>query len=223
MEAYKPRYDPTVIPIDSLDKQQFELDDVNEATLGNIVISSHGSVAEYHQAFKSGDTTPLAVAQTILDLVAANPEHGKAFLSIKKSELLAAAEQSTERYKHGRPLSILDGVPVGIKDEVDLDGHEKSLATVKSEPCPENGTSWCVKKWQEAGAIIIGKLNMHELGLGTIHRNNIFRHFHYVHSLRQVAAWNRHVEQQPRDWYASQSTQYALLHRRLLWRLSVRC
>ena len=27
-------------------------------------------------------------------------------------------------------------------------------------------TSWCVQKWEEAGAVIIGKLNMHELGLG---------------------------------------------------------
>ena len=27
-------------------------------------------------------------------------------------------------------------------------------------------TSWCVKKWEEAGVVILGKLNMHELGLG---------------------------------------------------------
>ena len=27
-------------------------------------------------------------------------------------------------------------------------------------------TSWCVQKWEEAGVVILGKLNMHELGLG---------------------------------------------------------
>ena len=123
------------------------------------------SVAEYHEAFKSGKTTPLTVVKTLLDLVAANPEHQKAFLSIKKTEVLAAAEQSTSRYRDGKSLSVLDGVPVGVKDEVDLEGHEKTLGTSKAAPSPE-GTSWCVKKWQEAGAIIVGKLNMHEIGLG---------------------------------------------------------
>ena len=61
---------------------------------------------------------------------------------------------------------MLDGIPVAIKDEVDLDGYEKSLGSSQDYTRPEGGTSWCVRKWEEAGAIIIGKLNMHELGLG---------------------------------------------------------
>ena len=32
---------------------------------------------------------------------------------------------------------------------------------------PQDVTSWCVRKWEEAGAVIVGKLNMHEQGLGT--------------------------------------------------------
>lgn len=171
LENYAARYDPTVIPIESLEKQEFELDKLNEA-IGSVK-SSRGGVHEYHEAYKSGGTTPSAVAQAILKLVDSNPEHRKAFLSIEKSEVLATAEGSTKRYKQGRPLSVLDGVPSGVKDEVDLEGHAKSCATSKSEPCPENGTSWCVKKWQEAGVIIIGKLNMHELGLGAPQQENI--------------------------------------------------
>lgn len=170
LEQYAPRYDPTVIPIGSLDKQEFPLKKLDEA-IGS-VISSRGGVHKYHEAYKSGSATPSAVAQAILKLVDENPEHGKAFLSIMKSEVLVTAEASTKRYEEGRPLSVLDGVPVGVKDEVDLEGHVKSCATSKSEPCPENGTSWCVKKWQEAGAIVIGKLNMHELGLGMPQQGN---------------------------------------------------
>ena len=79
--------------------------------------------------------------------------------------MLKAAELSTKRYQAGNPLSILDGVPLGIKDEVDLAGYSKSLGTNLDFTRPENDTSWCVRKW-EAGGVIIGKLNMHELGLG---------------------------------------------------------
>ena len=150
--------------------QQFGLNNVNTNFPTRSVNSTHPGVIDFHKAFKSGQTTPSAVARTVVDLVEASEEHGKAFLSIRKPELLAAAAESTKRYKDGRPLSLLDGVPVGIKDEVDLEGHNKSLATSKSAPCPTSGTSWCVKKWQEAGAVIIGKLNMHELGLGKFQR-----------------------------------------------------
>lgn len=137
-----------------------------------------GSVVEYYEAFKAKRTTPLAVVTALLDLIAANPKHQKAFLSIKRAKVIAAAEESTNRYNNGRPISELDGIPVGIKDEVDLEGHVKTLATCKTFPSPK-GTSWCVKKWEEAGAIIIGKLNMHELGLGE----------HHAYYLTRSASW----------------------------------
>ena len=66
----------------------------------------------------------------------------------------------------GKALSVIDGVPVAIKDEVDLDGYEKSLGSKQDFTHSGGGTSWCVQKWEQAGAVIIGKLNMHELGLG---------------------------------------------------------
>lgn len=80
--------------------------------------------------------------------------------------MLAAAEASTTRYAAGKPLSPLDGVPVAIKDELDLDGYDKSLGSPLDFTRKDGGTSWCIQKWEDAGAIIVGKLNMHELGLG---------------------------------------------------------
>lgn len=53
-------------------------------------------------------------------------------------------------------------------DEVDLSGHSKSLGSRQDFTHPGDITSWCVAKWEEAGAVIIGKLNMHELGLGIL-------------------------------------------------------
>ena len=54
-----------------------------------------------------------------------------------------------------------------LLDEVDLKGHTKSLGSCKDYTSSHGLTSWCVRKWEEAGAVIVGKLNMHELGLGT--------------------------------------------------------
>ena len=126
------------------------------------------SVAQYQSAYKKGELTPTAVARALLKLIAGNPEHQVAFLTLKKTRVLAAAEASTQRWQAGRPLSVLDGIPIAVKDEVDLDGYEKSLGSSLDFTRPGGGTSWCVKKWEEAGAVIFGKTNMHEMGLGRL-------------------------------------------------------
>lgn len=123
-------------------------------------------VVDYHSAYRNGEYTPTAVAKAVLQLIAHSDGHSTAFLQIREARVLEAAEASTRRYRDGAPLSVLDGVLVGVKDEVDLDGYEKSLGSCHDFTRPGGGTSWCVKKWEEAGAVIIGKLNMHELGLG---------------------------------------------------------
>lgn len=124
------------------------------------------SVADYYSEYKNDNLTPTVVARTLLKLIANAPEHNIAFVTIKPSRVLAAAEASTKRWQAGKALSVLDGVPVAIKDEVDLDGYEKTLGSNKDFTRSGGGTSWCVQNWEQAGAVIIGKLNMHELGLG---------------------------------------------------------
>ena len=51
---------------------------------------------------------------------------------------------------------------------MDLQGHKKSLGSSRDFTGSKDITSWCVQKWEDAGAVIVGKLNMHELGLGKI-------------------------------------------------------
>ena len=80
--------------------------------------------------------------------------------------VLAAAQASTERYKSGTPLGPLDGVPVAVKDEVHLKGYKRTVGTKLDFKNGIDETSWCVKKWEEAGAVIIGKTTMHECGCG---------------------------------------------------------
>ena len=163
LDKYEPRYDPTVTPLAKEGDTAFGVQDVNE-TIAPFehqgTPGQHHGVADFHAAFSSGSLSPLKVTETLLELISTNAEHAKAFLDINKPVILAAAEESSRRFKAGRPLGLLDGVPVGIKDEVDLEGHQKSLGSCRSEPCPEGGTSWCVKKLEEAGAIVMGKLNV---------------------------------------------------------------
>lgn len=164
LKNYEPRYDPTVVPLEKEENRGFGIQDVHEVIASSnrhgVTGNSRVTAYDFHAAFEAGKVTPSEVTKTLLQLISTDREHAKAFLDINRPVILAAAEESSRRYKTGRTLGILDGVPVGVKDEVDLDGHQSSLGTRRSKMCPEGGTSWCVKKLEEAGAIVIGKLNV---------------------------------------------------------------
>lgn len=169
LDDFEARYDPTVIPTareTGTDSSLEKLNDLVEERAEQTLSNRHHSIADYHSAYKAGRLTPTAVAKTLLTLITGSSAHRVAFLTIKEARVLASAEASTRRWQAGNALSVLDGVPVAVKDEVDLDGYEKSLGSSLDFTRLGGGTSWCVGKWEEAGAIIIGKLNMHELGLG---------------------------------------------------------
>ncbi|KAL6713839.1 ERAD-associated protein [Lecanora helva] len=173
LDEYDPRYDPAVIPVN---KGENTLSDSSASQISYKASpphpNRHYSIDDYHTAFKNGKLTPLSIAEVLLDL-SSSPAHKNAFLSVKKDQALLAAKASTERYKNGRARGPLDGVPIAVKDEVDLKGHNKTFGSSRDFTSAKDITSWCVRKWEDAGAIILGKLNMHELGLDTSNNNPI--------------------------------------------------
>ncbi|PWY92034.1 N-acylethanolamine amidohydrolase [Aspergillus heteromorphus CBS 117.55] len=178
LDQYSPRYDPTVIPV--LDTDNNTTSTTSPATLpvptekrtGNV---GYYTTADYVALYKSGELTPIVLVETLLPLIRrdASPpgKHSVAFLDSQVERIRAAAEASTQRYKDGCPLGPLDGIPVAIKDEVHMEGYRRTLGSKMDFTGDVRGTSWCVRKWEEAGAIVIGKTTMHELGLDTNNNN----------------------------------------------------
>ena len=64
-------------------------------------------------------------------------------------------------------MGILDGVPFGVKDDLQVKGYKRYIGTTHDY---SNGgdkeTSWCAKMLEKEGAILVGTLTMHELGMG---------------------------------------------------------
>ena len=143
-------------------------------------LTSYYSAATYRNLYLTGELTPVDVAKAILPLIRRDiepkgPQH-LYFFESKAVLVLQAAEESTQRYRENRTLGPLDGVPCAIKDEYDLDGYKCCLGSVNdytAQPRDANDsiTSWCVKKLQAAGVVIVGKTSMHEFGLDTTGNN----------------------------------------------------
>lgn len=179
IKDYEPHYEPTIIPLplnESEAKARGRKDQLSAMLKGHDRPHDLGlySVADYRALYLSGELTPTDVVKAILPLVrrdGAQPgKHSIAWSEIKQDQIMKAAEASTQRYKNKQSLGPLDGIPSGIKDDYDLDGYATTLGSATDYAVAvydeTSSTSWLARKLEEAGVIILGKLHMHEFGLG---------------------------------------------------------
>jgi Asp-tRNA(Asn)/Glu-tRNA(Gln) amidotransferase A subunit family amidase len=128
------------------------------------------TIQDYARAYRSGEQTSEQVAQGVLSAIAESEVQEpplRAFIACLEDDVLAQARESTLRFKQGTPLSILDGVPIAIKDEVDMIPYPTTVGTKFLSPSPASKDATAVARLRAAGALLIGKTNMHEMGLGT--------------------------------------------------------
>lgn len=125
--------------------------------------------ADFTQAYESGSLTPEDVAQKVLAAIeASNQMHPplRAVIQVDHEEVLAQAKASTKRWQSGKPLSPLDGVPVSVKAELDQKGYGTTVGTSFLGKTPASQDATPVARLRAAGALMIGKTNMHEIGMG---------------------------------------------------------
>ncbi|KAK3414066.1 hypothetical protein EUGRSUZ_I02570 [Eucalyptus grandis] len=93
-------------------------------------------------------------------------------ISFDAEEVRKQAAASTKRFEEGKPLSILDGIFVAIKDDIGCHPYiMKGATTWMDETNSNNEDAVCVSRLRSCGVILVGKANMHELGMGTTGNN----------------------------------------------------
>ncbi|KAL6498064.1 hypothetical protein OROGR_028461 [Orobanche gracilis] len=127
-------------------------------------------IVDYAKAYTSGETTPIMIADRFIAYVRESSSRQMQmsfFINFYEEDILKQARESTFRYKRGEPISVLDGVPIAIKDEIDCLPYPTTGGTKwmhKVRECKHDAC--CVSRLRSCGAIIVGKTNMHELGAG---------------------------------------------------------
>ena len=120
-------------------------------------------------AFRSGSRTPLDVANQALDRIEAADREAiplRAMVAVDRQAALGMAEASAARWKAGQPIGPLDGVPMVVKDEVDMVPYPTRVGTRFLGDRPASEDAVAVARLRAAGAVLLGKSGMHEIGLG---------------------------------------------------------
>jgi aspartyl-tRNA(Asn)/glutamyl-tRNA(Gln) amidotransferase subunit A len=107
--------------------------------------------------------TPVDVLQAVTERVARLNPSVNAFVVMNPKALDAAAE-SAGRWRSGRPIGPLDGVPVTVKDLVDLAGFPTRRGSRTTAPEPVADDAPLVAGLKAAGAVILGKTTTTEFG-----------------------------------------------------------
>jgi len=121
------------------------------------------SAADFERAYRSGRSDPMTVAERFLDAYAEINPRLRAFIAVNPDDVRRQALASAERWRLKAQLGPLDGVLVAVKDELDVAGYPTTVGTAfLQEMAREDATA--VARLRAAGAVIVGKTNMHELG-----------------------------------------------------------
>jgi Asp-tRNA(Asn)/Glu-tRNA(Gln) amidotransferase A subunit family amidase len=126
------------------------------------------TIHDFAAAYRDGRTTPEEVAARLLGAIEASNKANpplRAVIAVQREDVLQQAKESTKRVKEGRALSLFDGVPVVIKDEMDVAGYHTTVGTAFLGKTPAEQDAEVVARLRNAGAIIVGKANMHEIGI----------------------------------------------------------
>ncbi len=127
------------------------------------------TVMDFARAYRDGDADPVQVAQRVLaamDEADASEPPMRLMIAVDRDDLLAQAEAASARFRRGAPLGPFDGVPVAVKDELDQVPFPTTVGTRFMGHAPATEDATVVARMRAAGALLIGKANMHEIGIG---------------------------------------------------------
>src|SRR5262249_28757291 len=121
----------------------------------------------FHDAvrrFQDGSDTPRAYLERCLETISEREPVVQAFAALNTTGARTAADESTKRWKDGRPRSPIDGLPIGIKDLLETKDMptEMGCAAYRGNfPKRDNAAVWALR---QAGAVVVGKTVTAELG-----------------------------------------------------------
>ena len=124
------------------------------------------TIDEAGQLIRSGGLSPVELTQAYLDRIVRLDDRLNSFITVTAERAMARARDLEEELAAGSWRGPLHGIPIALKDNIDTAGVPTTAASeVFADRIPEEDAE-VVTRLERAGAIILGKLNMHEFAYG---------------------------------------------------------
>ena len=118
-------------------------------------------------AFVDGTDSPRDFLERCLQVIEAREPEVQAFFALNPDGARRAGDQSTARYRAGRPLSPVDGLPVGVKDLLETVDMPTTMGSAVYAGRHTGRDAAAVRALRQAGAVVVGKTVTTEFGFYT--------------------------------------------------------
>jgi aspartyl-tRNA(Asn)/glutamyl-tRNA(Gln) amidotransferase subunit A len=132
------------------------------------------TIDQVRDAIAGGRTTATALAEMHYDRIASEDKEIHSYLSLSRERALSQAARIDAMAQRGDVLPPLAGVPIGIKDVLVMHGAPATASSLilKGYRPPYDATA--VTRLEEAGAVLLGKLNCDEFAMGSSNENSAY-------------------------------------------------
>ena len=142
------------------------------------------SIGELAPKLESRSVTATAVVEACLARISERDPELNGFITVMSHAARRAARTVDEEIAAGRYRGPLHGVPIAIKDLIDTRGTPTTAASRVRSTAPVAHDAPIVQRLRHAGAVLLGKCNLHEFAFGTTSEDSAFgptRHPYDVH------------------------------------------
>ncbi|MEK9945653.1 MAG: amidase [Alphaproteobacteria bacterium] len=128
--------------------------------------SPHPGFVATRADFLDGSDTPRDFLERGLAILETRDGDVRAFVTTRLEAARVDADAATERYKGGRPLSLLDGCPLAVKDMIQTGDLPTQMGSPLFEGWQAPVDAACVHALRHAGAVVVGKTVTTEFAAG---------------------------------------------------------
>lgn len=132
-------------------------------------------VAELATAYRSGASDPVSATEAFLAKIASHPQGSTVYRVVTAERARRQAASAKRLFEEGIDLGPMQGVPVAIKDLLDMAGEVTAAGSkVLAERAPATEDAPVVARLDAAGAVFLGRTNMTELAYSGVGINPHF-------------------------------------------------
>lgn len=139
------------------------------------------SLAEVGARIKSGELSSTQVTRACLSRIRALEPDLHSYAAVLEDQALAAAARLDRERQAGKPLGLLHGVPIAVKDLLNIRGVVTASGTLVMKNFVPDEDATVVSRLKDAGAVIVGKTQLTEGAFGA----------HHPEIVPPVNPWNR--------------------------------
>jgi aspartyl-tRNA(Asn)/glutamyl-tRNA(Gln) amidotransferase subunit A len=132
------------------------------------------TVEAFGRRWRQREVTSLEITEACLGQIAKHNPRLNAFISVMADDARRQAEQADRELAAGLDRGPLHGVPVSLKDLIDVRGVPTTAASHVRDGHVASADAPIVTALRVAGAVLIGKTNLHEFAFGTTNEDSAF-------------------------------------------------